>query len=175
MNNAGGSRPKSFAQLEDADWLDAMALNFMSAVRVNQELLPVMAENGSGCIVNIGSVVSREPTRFVAPYSAAKAALANYSKNLAEVCAPIGVRVNCILPGLIETSSTIRNATISAKATGREPSEIMEAMLERYPIPVGRLGAPEDVAATVSFLVSDEASFICGAEIVVDGGARRAV
>ena len=60
VNNAGGSRPKSFAQLEDADWLDAMALNFMSAVRVNQELLPVMAENGSGCIVNIGSVVSRE-------------------------------------------------------------------------------------------------------------------
>ena len=175
VNNAGGSRAKSFTELEDDDWLDAMALNFMTTVRMNQVILPAMVANESGCIVNIGSVVSREPQRFVAPYSAAKAALANYSKILSEIYAPRGVRVNCVLPGLIETSAMVRNANLSAQATGRTPEEIMAAMLERHPIPSGRLGLPEDVAATVSFLLSDEASFICGAEIVVDGGARRSV
>lgn len=173
VNNAGGSVPKRFLDLEDQDWQDALDLNFLSTVRLNAKVVPHMAANGSGVIVNVSSTVAREPTRFVAPYAAAKAALANYSKTLADICAPLGVRVNCVLPGLIETSATARNAARSARATGKSEAEIMAAMLEKNPIPVGRLGTPADVSALVAFLVSDEASFVVGTDVVIDGGAHH--
>ena len=175
VNNAGGSRPMRFLELEDDEWLEAWNLNFLSSVRVTKALLPGMLERGSGVIVNVSSTVAREPTPFVAPYAAAKAALLNYSKVLADVCAPLGVRVNCILPGLIETSATARNAAISSRATGRSEEEIMEAMLRKNPIPIGRMGRPTDIASLVAFLVSDESSFLCGATVLADGGAHRGI
>jgi len=121
----------------------------------------------------MASISGREPGKFVGPYSAAKAALINYSKFMSDFYAPFGVRVNCVLPGLIETSSTTRNAVKSAKATGRTTEQIMEAFLKRYPIPMGRLGQPEEIAAVVRLLVSPEAAFVTGAAILVDGGAHQ--
>jgi putative oxidoreductase len=175
VNNVGGSRPKKFLALEDQDWLDAMELNFLSTVRMTTRLLPQMMERGSGAIVNMASIVALEPPRFVAPYAAAKAALIAYTKVLADIAAPSGVRANCVLPGLIETSATHRNAAISAEATGKSQEEVMAAMLEQNPIPLGRLGAPEDIAAMVRLLVSPDGSFITGSTFVVDGGAHRSV
>ena len=175
VNNAGGSRPKRFLDLEEDDWLDALHLNFLSTVRVTKALLPGMLERGSGAIVNVSSTVAREPMSFVSPYAAAKAALLNYTKVLTDVCAPRGVRVNCILPGLIETSATARNAAISSRTSGKSEQEVMETMLKKNPIPVGRMGTPGDVASLVAFLVSDEAAFVCGATVLVDGGAHRSV
>lgn len=175
VNNAGGSTPKRFLELEEDDWLAGLHLNFLSAVGLNARLVPKMLERRSGSIVNISSLSAREPMRLVAPYAAAKAALATYSKTLADVCAPHGVRVNCVSPGLIETSATARNAAISARATGKSEAEVMKAMLEKNPIPIGRIGTPADVAGLVAFLVSDEASFLCGADIVLDGNTHHFV
>ena len=121
----------------------------------------------------MASISGREPGKFVGPYSAAKAALINYSKLMSDFYGPSGVRVNCVLPGIIETSATSRNASKSAQATGRSTAEIMETMLKKNPIPAGRLGQPEEVAVVVRMLVSPEAAFVTGAAITVDGGAHH--
>jgi NAD(P)-dependent dehydrogenase (short-subunit alcohol dehydrogenase family) len=173
VNNAGGSNPKPIAELTDTDWQDAIDLNFLSAVRLTSFLAPAMQTRGSGSIVNMASISGREPGKFVGPYSAAKAALINYSKLMSDFYAPSGVRVNCVLPGIIETSSTTRNTLKSAQATGRTPADIMATMLKRNPIPAGRLGQPEEVAAVVRLLVAPEAAFVTGAAITVDGGAHH--
>jgi 3-oxoacyl-[acyl-carrier protein] reductase len=173
VNNAGGSDPKPIAELTDADWQAALDLNFFSAVRATARLAPGMQARGRGSIVNMASISGREPGKFVGPYSAAKAALINYSKLMSEFYAPSGVRVNCVLPGIIETSSTTRNTMKSAQATGRSPDEIMATMLRRNPIPAGRLGQPEEVAAVVRMLVAPDAAFVTGAAITVDGGAHH--
>ena len=173
VNNAGGSTPKPIAQLADTDWQDALDLNFLSAVRTTSHLGPAMQARGRGSIVNMASISGREPGKFVGPYSAAKAALINYSKLMSDFYAPFGVRVNCVLPGIIETSATSRNALKSAQATGRSTAEIMDTMLKKNPIPAGRLGQPEEVAAVVRMLVSPDAAFVTGAAITVDGGAHH--
>ena len=173
VNNAGGSTPKPIAQLADTDWQDALDLNFLSAVRTTSHVGPTMQARGQGSIVNMASISGREPGKFVGPYSAAKAALINYSKLMSDFYAPSGVRVNCVLPGIIETSATSRNALKSAQATGRSTVEIMATMLEKNPIPAGRLGQPEEVAAVVRMLVSPDAAFVTGAAITVDGGAHH--
>jgi NAD(P)-dependent dehydrogenase (short-subunit alcohol dehydrogenase family) len=173
VNNAGGSSPKAIAELTDTDWQDALDLNFLSAVRMTSRLAPAMQARGSGSIINMASISGREPGKFVGPYSAAKAALINYSKLMSDFYAPSGVRVNCVLPGIIETSSTARNTLKSAEATGRTPADIMATMLKRNPIPAGRLGQPEEVAAVVRLLVAPDATFVTGAAITVDGGAHH--
>jgi NAD(P)-dependent dehydrogenase (short-subunit alcohol dehydrogenase family) len=173
INNAGGSNPKPIAELTDADWQDALDLNFFSAVRTTARIAPGMQNRGRGSIVNMASISGREPGKFVGPYSAAKAALINYSKLMSDFYAPSGVRVNCVLPGIIETSSTARNTMKSAEATGRSPTEIMDKMLKRNPIPAGRLGQPEEVAAVVRMLVASDTAFVTGAAITVDGGAHH--
>jgi NAD(P)-dependent dehydrogenase (short-subunit alcohol dehydrogenase family) len=173
VNNVGGSSPKHMSELGDSDWIEALALNFLSAVRMTALLVPGMLQRGGGAVVNIASTSGREPGKLVAPYSAAKAALINYSKALSDAYAAAGIRVNCVLPGIIETSQTARNTAASARATGKTEAEVMRSMLEKNPIPLGRLGRPEEVAAVVRLLVSPDAGFVTGATVLVDGGAHR--
>jgi NAD(P)-dependent dehydrogenase (short-subunit alcohol dehydrogenase family) len=132
-----------------------------------------MAERPSSSIVNIASTTAREPLALSAPYSAAKAALVNFSKVCADVFAPLGVRVNCVLPGIIETSATARNAQLSMHRTGKTEEEVMRAMLTKHSIPTGRIGRPEEVAALVHMLVSPSSAYVTGATVYVDGGAHR--
>jgi 3-oxoacyl-[acyl-carrier protein] reductase len=174
VNNAGKGHSKPLADLDDDDWHASFELNLMSAVRFARGCVPAMRAQGWGRIVNIASRVGREPDPYFAPYAATKAALINFSKNLANAYSSDGVLTNCIVPGLIRGEAVEAAAQQSAAATGKSVDEVYAATLRKRPIPAGRLGEPADVAGLVAFLASDHASWITGACFDVDGGIVRA-
>ncbi|MGQ0826276.1 MAG: SDR family NAD(P)-dependent oxidoreductase [Actinomycetota bacterium] len=174
VNNAGKGAPRPLLDCTDDDWEASLELNFMSAVRVSLALIPSMRERGYGRIVNISTRVAREPDPYFGPYGAAKAALVNFSKNLANAFSADGVLTNCIVPGLIRGEGVQEAAERSAAATGKSVEEVYEATLRKRPIPAGRLGEPRDVAGLVALLVSDWGSWITGSCFTVDGGIVRA-
>jgi len=170
VNNAGKGSPKKLLELTEEDWHASFELNFMSAVRASLAAIPIMKAQGGGRIVNISSRVGRQPDPFFAPYGAAKAALINFTKSLANAFAKDGILVNCVVPGLVRTEAVEEAARKSAEATGKTVDEVFAETLRRRPIPLGRLGEPADVAGLVVFLVSEKASWITGSTFTVDGG-----
>jgi 3-oxoacyl-[acyl-carrier protein] reductase len=170
VNNAGKGAPKRLLDLTEADWHASFELNLMSAVRLSLACVPVMRRHGGGRIVNIASRVGRQPDPYFAPYGAAKAALINFTKGLANAVAADGILANCIVPGLVRTEAVEEAARASAAATGKTVDEVFAATLRKRPIPVGRMGEPADVAGLVVFLASPAASWITGSCFGVDGG-----
>ena len=170
VNNAGKGSPKKILELTEEDWRASLDLNFMSAVRLSLGCVPLMRQQGGGRIINISSRVGRQPDPYFAPYAAAKAALINFTKNLANAFSKDGILCNCVVPGLVRTEAVEEAAQKSAAATGKTVEEVYEATLRARPIPVGRLGEPRDIAGLVVFLASDRASWITGSTITVDGG-----
>lgn len=173
VNNAGKGAPKPMLDLTDEDWSASIELNLMSAVRLSLACIPHMREQGFGRIVNISSRAGREPDPYFAPYAAAKAALINFSKSLANAFSGDGILTNCVVPGLIRSEAVDEAAAASAKATGKTIDEIFAATLAKRPIPAGRLGEPADVAGLVALLVSEHGSWITGSCFTVDGGIVR--
>jgi 3-oxoacyl-[acyl-carrier protein] reductase len=173
VNNAGRGSPKPMSALTEDDWAASLELNFLSAVRLSLACVPHMQRRGWGRIVNISSRVAREPDPYFAPYAAAKAALVNFSKSLANAFSTDGVLTNCVVPGLVRSEAVEHAAERSAAATGKTVQQVWDATLRKRPIPAGRLGEPRDVAGLVAFLVSERGSWITGSCFTVDGGIVR--
>lgn len=173
VNNAGKGHPKPMLELTDDDWHASFELNLMSAVRLSMACVPIMKDQGWGRIINISSRVGREPDPYFGPYSASKAALINFSKNLANAFSKHGVLTNCVVPGLIRSEAIDDAARASAEATGQTVEEVFAATLRKRPIPAGRLGEPDDVAGLVALLVSERGSWITGSCFTIDGGIVR--
>jgi len=175
VNNAGGAEPVPFEQLGDEEWRRGFELNFFAAVRMARESVPVMRRNGWGRLVHVASVSAREPDHRFAPYSAAKAALLNWSSSLSQAYAADGVLSSCVVPGITLTELVAANASGTAARTGSSIEEVMARQLAQHRVDIGRFGEPDEIAAAVVFLASEAASWITGGTLEVDGGTLRSV
>lgn len=173
----GGSRAPAggYAALDEETWAEELALNLLSAVRLDRALIPAMAQRGTGAVVHVTSIQRRMPLHeSTLAYAAAKSALATYSKGLAGELAPAGLRVNTVAPGFIRTDGAERllSRRMSEAGVTREAA-LADLMRVLGGIPLGRPAEPEEVAEAIAFLVSDRAGSITGTELVVDGGTVR--
>lgn len=175
VNNAGGAAPKPLAELTATDWQAGLELNFLSAARLAVAAAPVMRAAGWGRMVHVASVSGREPDPLFAPYSAAKAALLNLSTSLSQAFAADGVLSSCVVPGITITELIEANALAAADRSGTSADDVMAKMLAKHRVAAGRFGTPEEIAAAVVFLASDQASWISGSTLEVDGGTLRSV
>ena len=175
VNNVGAFKfhAGGFLSIGDADWQQTLALNFMTTVRTTRAVLPVMVAQGGGAIVNLSSVNARLPGPPVADYSAAKAAVTNLTRVVAEEFTAKGVRVNAVAPGPVSTQAWIGPGGVAdaiAQASGGARESIVAQAAQMNNMTIGRMIAPEEVAALVLFLASDRAAAITGAEYLIDGG-----
>ncbi len=162
VNNAGGAGPNDPRRMPGKDFANVLAWNVVPAYALTQKCAPRMQEAGGGAVVNISSTAARYGQKHFSAYGAAKAALNQMTRNLAQDFAP-HVRVNAIEPGSILTDALRPYLTPERSAS----------MLERTPL--GRLGEVEDIAAAVLFLASPAAAWITGKILAVDGGAEAPI
>lgn len=175
VNNAGGASPVPLGDVTDEQWQQAFALNFFAAVRMARACVEPMRSQGWGRLVHVASVSAREPDPLFAPYSAAKAALLNWSTSLSKAYAAEGVLSSCVVPGVTLTELVAANAAQTADRSGVSADEVMSRQLARHGVSAGRFGAPGEIAAAVVFLASAQAGWITGATLEVDGGTLRGV
>jgi NAD(P)-dependent dehydrogenase (short-subunit alcohol dehydrogenase family) len=173
VNNVGTApaRPGGFAGITDEDWQTTLTLNLLAAVRTTRAALPVMLAAGKGAIVNMSSVNASLPDPGVLDYSAAKAALANFSKALSKEVGPHGIRVNTISPGPVATDLWLGDHGVAATvshATGARPEDVEKQAAGQSV--TGRFSRPEEIADLVLILASDRTANVTGADITIDGG-----
>jgi 3-oxoacyl-[acyl-carrier protein] reductase len=157
VNNAGLTRDTLIARMSDEDWRAVVETNLGGTFNTCRAAVRGMMRRRSGAIVNVSSIVGLRGNPGQTNYSASKAGIIGFTKALARELGSRGVRANVVAPGYVST-----------RLTEVLPAELKEQMLGATPL--GRFGDPEDVAAAVRFLSSDEASFITGEVLLVDGG-----
>jgi NAD(P)-dependent dehydrogenase (short-subunit alcohol dehydrogenase family) len=175
VNNVGLSLPGDPATMTEATWDAQIAVNLKSAFLCTRAILPLMVNQGGGSIVSISSTAAiRHTGKPQAGYAAAKAGLLQFSRVTAVDYAARGIRLNCVLPGLIETPLVER---LAREFAGRDTGMTREAFYKRRhgQVPMGHMGDAFDVAGAALFLASDASKYVTGTEILVDGGLSASV
>jgi 3-oxoacyl-[acyl-carrier protein] reductase len=170
-NNAGGPKPGYFDGLSDEDWQQAFALNLMSAIRLTRACLPYMRRKRWGRIITGTSSSVKQPIDSLMLSNSIRSATTAWSKTLADQVAGDGITVNTLAPGRIKTERTVQLDEDTARRTGKSPDEIVRERLAA--IPIGRYGEPAEFGAAAAFLASEQASYITGVTLLVDGGQFR--
>ncbi|MFG2907609.1 SDR family NAD(P)-dependent oxidoreductase [Kitasatospora sp. NPDC048286] len=162
FNNAGIIRRSTVTEITDEDWDLVMAVNVRSIMLLSGLVVPLMAANGGGSIVNTGSGWGIKGGGRAVSYCASKGAVVNMTRAMAIDHGPDNIRVNCVCPGDTDTGMLAEEA----RQLGENPDAFYTDAADR---PLGRIGQPRDIAQTVAFLASDAAAFVSGAVIAVDG------
>ena len=165
--NLGSGRGKPGWELDEDEWQRLFSLNFFGSVRLAQAVIPKMQSAG-GSILFIASIVAVEATQAPLPYSSAKAALVNYSKNLSRIVAADKIRVNCLAPGNI----------LFPGGSWERHLESRREQVENYvatEVPQKRFGTPEEIADFAAYLVSPVSGFATGSCYIMDGGQTRTI
>ena len=167
VNAAGATRVflQGSASIPDEEWLDSLAINFLSAVRVTNAALPALKASKTPAIINISSDGTANPAAPMLHYVTAKAALNLYSAGLANELAPNKIRVNVVTPGSVVTPGGDEVRKVITEAMNLSAEQLASK------VPLGRLGQPRDIAEMVAFLASDRAEWITGQNYIVNGGA----
>ena len=159
VNNAGLNVRADFRHLSEAEWARVRDVNLDGVVRLAREGFALLRMSGNAALINIASIMGDHGMRQLVAYSATKGAVIALTKGLAVEYAAFGIRVNALCPGFVETALTAR--------VMKRP-EFNKALVDKTPM--RRFGRPEEIAAAALFLASDEASFVTGTTLVVDGG-----
>lgn len=159
VNNAGLNVRADFRHLSEAEWVKVRDVNLDGVVRFAREGFELLRRSGNASLINIASIMGDHGMRQLVAYSATKGAVIALTKGLAVEYAPFGIRVNALCPGFVETALTARALKLPAFA---------KALIDKTPM--RRFGRPDEIAAAAAFLASDDASFVTGATLAVDGG-----
>ncbi len=174
INNAGTGSEETIMEAPDERWQHYWDLHVMAAVRLSRGFVPFMRQRGGGVILNNGSICAAQPLGYEPIYNTTKAALAMFSKCLANELIQYNIRVNLINPGLILTPDWIKTAKLLTK----DQNITWEAYLDKIAkdnTPIGRFATPEELASFFVFLCSPRASYCVGASYYVDGGWLKVV
>ncbi len=168
VNNASGPGAGSLQESSVDDFITAFNLHLFASAELTKSVVPIFQKNGAGRIVNIISVTAKVPIQKMGISNTLRGAMLNWSKTLSKELGPINITVNNVLPGYTETQRLIEVIDNVSKKDSVSREDYRRNLVNQ--IPLGRFGRPEEVAAVAVFLFSDEASFVSGASIPVDGG-----
>lgn len=160
FNNAGITSPRSMLETSEEEWLRIIDVNIKGTFLCTKAVAPVMKVQGSGRIINMGSILSGVGMANRSAYATSKAGIANFTRSIAHELGPFGITVNTIAPTVIVTD-------LNRELIKTQP-QLYEALIKRTPL--GRLGQPEDIAGALVFIASPAAGFITGQTLYIDGG-----
>jgi 3-oxoacyl-[acyl-carrier protein] reductase len=171
VNNCGGPIAGKFDELEDNDWNDAYEQVLMSAVRMTRAVLPGMQAKSWGRIINVTSLSVKQPIDNLLLSNALRSAVTAWSKSLSNDVGHFGITVNNVAPGYTLTGRLYELAVTRAKETGDSHEHVLAAMASN--VPLKRLARPDEVASLIVYLASEQAGYITGSTLQVDGGVVK--
>ncbi|MBN1828483.1 MAG: SDR family oxidoreductase [Deltaproteobacteria bacterium] len=173
VNNAGGPPSLPFLEIDDQLWEYGFKLNLMSTIVMTREAVPIMKDRKWGRIINMTSISVKQPIDGLILSNTIRSGVIGLAKTLSTELAPFNITVNSVCPGYTLTDRVRRLAVVQAEREGVKPEDIIGRW--ESSIPMKRLGTPEEFAALVVFLASEQAGYITGAAIQIDGGWYRGI
>lgn len=175
VNNAGGGRVSTFADTTDEAWREELDKKFFGIIHVTRRLLSALQRSPAPRVVNVNAVLSRQPEAHMVATSAARSGALNLSKSMAREFAPMGILVNSVILGLIESDQWHGRYEGEGHESGLSESAWLDRTAREKGVPLGRFGKPGEVAASIAFLCSEHAGYITGATLEISGGVGRFV
>ena len=173
VNNAGGPPSMSFLEIDDDLWLRGCRLNLLSTIVMTREAVPIMKEKRWGRIINMTSIAVKQPIDGLILSNTVRSGVIGFAKSLSNELAPFNITVNSVCPGYTMTDRVRNLSKVLAEKQGTTPEAIVEKWASE--IPMKRIGTPEEFAGLVVYLASQQAGYITGAAIQIDGGWYKGI